>query len=267
MRVIATALSLAVLAACSKTPQPTAASSNDDPALVKAGQFQIHQSELDYQAGRILSQNANANWDDDAEKALLDSLALTAAMASEQQALMSESELRELDAAVKLHRLELLAKRYMLEQMPKRQPTRAEVEAYYEKHKASLGEPASYQVTQYQLQPGCAELGELAKQHQLEGDALVQLSRHSCVTSRKQQRQEVAAIAAKLPADPQMQVGYWVQTQQGVSVWVLDQFRASSIPPLSDVAADIRQRLAPMYLKQSLQQVRETLNKDIEYLD
>ena len=85
MRVIATALSLAVLAACSKAPQPTAASSNDDPALVKAGQFQIHQSELDYQAGRILSQNANANWDDDAEKALLDSLALTAAMASERE--------------------------------------------------------------------------------------------------------------------------------------------------------------------------------------
>lgn len=257
-------ISLVLLTACSDMSDNSTDSASGDKVRVRAGAFSINQSDLDFQAARLLS---DGSWSVESEKALLDSMALTAAMASQQQSFMTAAERAEVDTEVKLYRMQLLAKQYMLEHLPKRRPGRAEVENYYQQHKASFGQPASYKVVEYRLKPGCSELGKLAKQNQIDAQSVVLLEGHSCVADQLTERRPVSVIKDKLPAEPQLQVGYWVQNQQTTSVWVLDQFHASTIPPLADVAAEIRQRLAPLYLKQSLQQARETLNKDIEYLD
>lgn len=246
---------ITILSACqSSDNQPR----SEEDKVARIGERIIYSDELDFQLQKFSSLS-----DDRVRRKVLESLAMTRLFAQLQQEQMSKEELRQLEIATLAYRDEILAKRYIKNNVPRNVPDHSDVTNYYQKHKKRFGEKQRFKGDRLYLKQGCGISTELTQQDVLTGTSLEKVRSSGCVKSQD----KFTSSDSQFNKLAEMPAGIWQQTNQGFSLVVINEAEVIPARPLAEVAGDIRKSLAPEYLKQALIQHRDQYAKEIEYFD
>src|SRR5690606_7720037 len=242
---------------------------NDRP-VARAGAAYITQGDIEYHLGRFDTDARMAIIDNEQQyRQLIESVALTRIMAQKQEASMTIEQRYSMDLAVRAYRDQMLAKSYIEENVQRQVPDRKAVEEYYQAHAEEFGKRKQYSILELRVQDSCVLAGQmlepvLTKSH------FSELQKSDCQLEMVERRFEEDDLFRSYPALTQLPVvehGYWTKVD-GVSVLIFV-VSAMELParPLSEVVSEIRRKLAPEYLKRSLEAERKQLNREIEFLD
>ena len=252
------------------------ACSGDNPRVIeekpvaRAGSAYITQGDIDHHLERFDPASRMAIIDDEQQyRRLVESIALTRVMAQKQQASMTPEQRHNFDLAIQAYRDQMLAKSYIEANVQRQVPDRKAVEDYYQAHASEFGQRQQYTVTEIQVPDTCA-LSKPLLEPVLTKARVNELQKMGCQLSRNERKLAAAQVAEYYPALKETLVtdhAYWSSVAGVPLLIAVTDVTELPARPLSEVTAEIRRRLAPAYLKQSLEKERAQLNKEIEFLD
>jgi len=257
---------LCLLSACSDNSPEVV----NDKAVARASSAYVTQGDIDHHLQRFDPAARMAIIDDKQQyHRLVESIALTRVMAQKQQASMTPEQRHDFDLAIQAYRDQMLAKSYIEKNVQRQVPDRKAVEEYYQAHASEFGQRKQYTVTEIQVPDSCA-LSKPLLEPVLNKARISELQKMGCKLSSSERKVTAEQVAEYYPALKETLVAdyaYWSNVA-GIPL-LLSVTAVTELParPLSEVTAEIRRRLAPEYLKQSLEKERTQLNKEIEFLD
>lgn len=242
---------------------------NDRP-VARAGAAYITQGDIEHHLSRFDTDARMAIIDNEQQyRQLIESVALTRVMAQKQEASMTIEQRYSLDLAVRAYRDQMLAKSYIEDNVPRQVPDRKAVEEYYQTHAEEFGKRKQYSILELHMQDGCV-LSSQILEPVLTKSRFDELQESGCNSRMAERRVDEVDLPRFYPALTQLPVaehGYWTKVN-GIQVLIFVTSIMDLPPrPLSEAASEIRRKLAPEYLKRSLESERKQLNREIEFLD
>ena len=287
MKKLAFILFITVLSACSPETEQTDLSSklqktefaNDSPALVVVNGEPISSADLDAAILRTVGEMGAFQLDGNGRKKVLESIVLSTIMAQKQMSAYSFDEQQEVERQVKAYRNELLAKRYLKQNVSPVPVTNAMVEDYYQKNPEKFGGKS---LKVYQVLKGLtrlegkvrenlltemqrvSSLNNWKKEVELLKQQGIQIEYSSGVAQEKTLNQKLMQIIASLEKGEVSSLHYL----DGLPMMfkVVD-IREIQPKPLSQVRGEIRKSLAPLQLKKAVRAVSDKLlaEANVEY--
>jgi|GEM_PF-6171157 len=239
-------------------------------AVARAGKSYITREQVSHQLDRF-DDDASMMISENKEQyqRLVESMALTRLMADKQYDSMAPDQKRKIDLSVQAYRDQILAKEYMSGNLSRSVPDRKAVEDYYTKHAEEFGVRNQYSLSKTLVPESCA----LKKKYltpELDQKAYNRLLNTQCDFLSVNERKTASELKQQYPELPESlekDKAYWVNKDGQQMILFVSQVSELPGRALSEVTAEIRKRLAPMYLKQSLKKARAELRKEIEFFE
>ncbi|TQV87442.1 peptidylprolyl isomerase [Aliikangiella coralliicola] len=253
----------------------------NENAIVKVGDQIITQDDLDAAILRTVGELGAFQLDQEGRSKVLESIVLSTIMAQKQMDALSVEEKQQVEIQVKAYRNELLAKKYLKENISSLPVTNEMVKNYYEKHPEKFGGKT---IKTYEVIKGLTKLeGDVRKK------LLAEINRVGAsknwqgeVEKLKRQGYQITyARAAHTDKSLNKQIDIilaGLELNEVSSVHYLDgmpmifkvvESRTVEPKPLSQVRTEIRKALAPLQLKKAVRQISDELLKqaNIEYIE
>jgi hypothetical protein len=264
--------SLFLVVACADS---TSVLPGDDEVLVRVDDTVISRYDLTRSLERTFGDPSGAGIDAEGQRKVLDALVTSRAIALSRERELDEEERAALERRVAAYREELLVEQYLGKHAPPKPVSEAAIETYYQQHRDRFG---AAKVRRYELVTSDGALPAqqrdtvlkalVGAKNQTDWSAWVQTQRAAKLpVAHSRGLGNEAALHPRLrqliTALPPGQVSELTMIEGRpylVRVTAVDEL---PVRPLSEVASEIRQILAPMQLRESIQTVRQTALKNV----
>lgn len=245
------------------------------PAIVSVNGEPITKAEVEYQLSKILGDQAALFYSEELEAKVLESMVSSRAMASEMLKTLSAEEKEQFELQVKAYREEILVNRFIQENIETQPVPLAMVKDYYEQNPEDFG-GALEKTFEYITTHG-------ALTEQQRDQVIVTLSNLTIDADWKTAAQQLAEagipithksakLAPELVAQPLQNLlkktpaGQLSSLSTGetlMRVKVISEFKRPA-KSLTEVSADIRKKLAPIVMKESIRALSEKVRATAE---
>lgn len=237
--------------------------------IIKVGDNYVLQAQIDFSLSKfdyLAQQNIKTNKDQ--YRDLLESIALTQLMADKQYKELSEQEKSTLAIQVKAYENELLAKEYLARKAQVKQPTRADIEEYYNSHLEFFGKTNQYEIEQLKILDNCL-LEPALTSVILDKKLYEKLKKSKCEILQSNELISAKDIHSKYTfasKSVDKNMAYWTSVNNQPMIVFIKDTLVTEARPVSEVTNEIRQRLAAENFKKSFEDERLKLSLEIEYL-
>ena len=269
------------LSACGKSQesaQKTAAEKSTQEAflgevLATVNDHSITELDLDLAIERTIGTSSLVQMDNQARKKVLESLVMSKSLALKKQSELSAEELTQIERNVMAYRDELLAKKYLKENISPSPVTEAMVKAYYEKNPQMFG--AGIQ-KRYEIIQGKDNLAAAERKAIISALNTAQTQQNWKVFAQNLQDKNVSvkysqgAMTQGTMAAEFERILKPLEKGQTSPVFFMRKLPAivrvtevitQTAKPLSDVSRDIRKQLAPVQLKKAIRSSADDVMK------
>lgn len=269
---------LLVLTACNDAQQQ--ADVVDDPVVARVNGEEIRASEVSAAWNRTFAEQDMLFDGAELQQRLLQSLVASRVMARQAEAAMSDEQRQELDQLTRAWREEQLVKRYLADHVVAEPVDQQMVEDYYNKHPELFGGGQRYEFEQLKVVYGddsiqrdkaldlfalAGEAGDWAAFARTNsGSGLVLVHQRVVADAGFADKTLLATLSSLSPG----QLSPVTSGEGAVAVVRLNRREAVAPRPLAEVSSDIRQRLAPVKLRQAVKQAMDGAlsGANIEYV-
>lgn len=269
------------LSACSKSQesaQKTAAEKSTQEAflgevLATVNDYSITELDLDLAIERTIGTSSLVQMDNQARKKVLESLVMSKSLALKKQSELSAEELTQIERNVMAYRDELLAKKYLKENISPSPVTEAMVKDYYEKNPQRFG--ADIQ-KRYEIIQGKDNLAAAERKAIISALNTAQTQQNWKVFAQSLQDKNLSvnysqgAMTQGTMAAEFERILKPLEKGQTSPVFFMRKLPAivrvtevitQKAKPLSDVSRDIRKQLAPVQLKKAIRSSADNVMK------
>jgi hypothetical protein len=274
-------LLLCGLCSCARCDESDKAGAERGKVLVKVGDSEITTLDLAQSIERSFGEYGRSVLDEQARRKVLESLAMSRAIALASEGELDAQQRAALDRKVAAYREELLVKQYLAKHAPPEPVTDADVERYYKDHPEHFGgkKQREYELIASERVLNPAERDALLKvltnpAQKVDWQSFVAELRakgHPVTYQRGQGSDQAlhARLRSTLESLAQGQASPLLFIEGRTYVVRLTGIQELPPRPLSEVSAQIRSALTPVQLKDSLERVGGDVLKQtrVEYLD
>lgn len=241
----------------------------------------IRRDELELAVERTLGENAPLYINEEIERKILESLVSSRAIALKSEAELSGYERHELDLKTQAYREELLVKHYLQQQITPQPVSQEMVADYYAKNPGEFGggSEKTFEVITVERsalddkarQRAISRLSEKPMAENDWADQVAKLREEGIPAQHQKSRMKVSLIAQPLRSlvEPTA-VGQVAPLHVGDKITLVRVIDEQALPPrpLSEVAGDIRKKLAPQRVKQAVSKLSSTVlgGTEVKYL-
>ncbi|WP_396589149.1 hypothetical protein [Bermanella sp. R86510] len=240
---------------------------DESKVVARVGDEYILQTEFDYHLNKLLGLKV-IQATDSVKRKVLESIVISKLMSQKQLNGMSKQEHIELETKLNAYKEDVLTKMYLEESIKPVPPTKEQVLDYYNNNLDKFGGGNYASVEYWSLGSDCS----IDKTKQTKSEIKAQLSKNECYFERSTRNENLSNLAKELKvSENNLEKGkaYWITHGGEQQVLFVNSLETKNAKPLIEVASDIRKMLAPMQLRQAIEDEKKTLIRDmeVEYFD